>query len=259
MENQNGYNIEELGEKIGKAPVKVLMKVIGNYLMLAFVAIALLMVAWFGGRRLFGWILQSISPFSQQRQEIAAKNNVRDAYSSVIGSDVDVISMNGFVKWFNNKEAKEIDISIPKLINYSPLFNDDTHRNDLKDAFSLSIDSAAIRQSTFKYNIYYDGATINDNGRNYRDVTLDAEKIITDDLILRVKNQEKLNFKKWDKEGKRENVDFKSKGDDGVTVDGRFSVGVLLFKKTYHLKAEYKYLGGHYELVKNSLKVEKIK
>lgn len=262
MDKKKNLVLDDLtnaGKAVAKLPVNKLVKGIGNYIILALVGIALFIVAWFGGGRLFGWLFQSTSPFSQQRQDIAVKNNVRDAYSSIIGSDVSLISQNGIIKWFNNKEAKEIDISIPKLINYSSLFDDDTHRNDLKDAFSQSINKENINQSSFKYKIDYDGATINNNGQNYRDVTSENEKSMTEDLKRRVKNQEHIEFKEWNKVGKNNNVDFKSKGEDRVKVDGYFSTGFWPLKKTYHLTSEYKYSTGHYVLVENSLKVEKIK
>lgn len=246
------------GKAAVKLPTKSLVKGIGNYIILALVGICLFIAAWFGGGRLFGWMFQSTSPFSQQRQDIAEKNNVRDAYSSIIGSDVGLISQNGIIKWFNNKEAKEIDISIPKLINYSPLFDDDTHRNDLKDAFSQSINTEIRNQSTFDYKIFYNGATIRDNDNDFHDVTNTQKKAMTEDLKRRVKNQEHKELKSWSKVGKVDNVDFEIKGKDTVKIDGYFTTGSLWYKKNYHLKAEYRFKDG-YELVENTLKVKKVK
>ena len=98
---------------------------ITNFLFLLFFIIALFFTVIYIGIPSLGSLFSSLSPWNQQRQEISAKNNVRDAYSSIIGSNVGVISQNGFISWFSSQEAKEIDISIPKLINYSPLFDDD--------------------------------------------------------------------------------------------------------------------------------------
>ena len=130
---------------------------ITNFISLFIFVIVLVFAVVYIGIPSLGSLFNSLSPWSQQKQEISAKNNVRDAYSSIIGSNVGVISQNGFISWFSSKEAKEIDISIPKLINYSPLFDDDSNRSKLKTAFENSINNDIISQSAGTYKIIYDG------------------------------------------------------------------------------------------------------
>ena len=256
---QEDKSVSQVMTKVGGTSLKTLGIYVRNYSILFIIAVVLVIVAWFGGRRLFGAMFQATSPFAQERKDIAQKNNIRDAYSSIIGSDVGVISQNGIIKWFNSKEAKEIDISIPKLINYSPLFDDDTYRNELKDAFSESLNLDALKQSTKNYKVFYDGATIRNNDNNWYDVTETNKKAIVKDLERQVLNLKKIEFKKWSQVGKSDNVDFTTKGKDTVKVDGYFKMGYLMLAKNYHLTAEYKYQGNDYQLVVNTLKVEKVK
>ena len=44
-----------------------------------------------------GTLFNSLSPWNQQKEEISAKNNIRDAYSSIMGSNVGIISQNAFI------------------------------------------------------------------------------------------------------------------------------------------------------------------
>jgi hypothetical protein len=107
--------------------------------------------------------------------------------------------------------------------------------------------------------VFYDGATIRNNDNNWYDVTETNKKAIVKDLERQVLNLKKIEFKKWSQVGKSDNVDFTTKGKDTVKVDGYFKTGYLMLAKNYHLTAEYKYQGNDYQLVVNTLKVEKVK
>ena len=102
---QEDKSVSQVMTKVGGTSLKTLGIYVRNYSILFIIAVVLVIVAWFGGRRLFGAMFQATSPFAQERKDIAQKNNIRDAYSSIIGSDVGVISQNGIIKWFNSKEA----------------------------------------------------------------------------------------------------------------------------------------------------------
>lgn len=155
---------------LGISQIKI---AITNFLSLFFFIIVLFFSVIYIGIPSLGSIFNSLSPWNQQKQEISAKNNVRDAYSSIIGSNVGLISQNGFISWFSSQEAKEIDISIPKLINYSPLFDDDSNRSQLKTAFENSINNDIISQSTTNYKIFYDGSTLGEWENGKKSVALE--------------------------------------------------------------------------------------
>ena len=116
--------ISRLISQFAELGINQIKTAIINFISLFIFVIVLVFAVIYIGIPSLGSLFNSLSPWNQQKQEISAKNNVRDAYSSIIGSNVGVISQNGFISWFSSKEAKEIDISIPKLINYSPLFDD---------------------------------------------------------------------------------------------------------------------------------------
>lgn len=240
---------------------------ITNFLFLLFFIIALFFTVIYIGIPSLGSLFSSLSPWNQQRQEISAKNNVRDAYSSIIGSNVGVISQNGFISWFSSQEAKEIDISIPKLINYSPLFDDDSNRSQLKTAFENSINNDIITQSTINYKIFYDGSTLGEweNGKkisSFRDLSKAQKKEILEDLQKRIWNKSNVKFKNWEKVGNLDNVDFDFKpSSNSVKIIGRFlDDGTWgMFPKTYRLSAEYDFSNEKWKIVDKSLKVEQIK
>lgn len=214
-----------------------------------------------------GTLFNSLSPWNQQKEEISAKNNIRDAYSSIMGSNVGIISQNAFISWFNNKEAKEIDISIPKLINYSPLFDDDSNRSQLKTAFETSINNDIISQSTINYKILYDGSTLGEweSGKkvsSFRDLSKAQKKEILEDLQKRIWNKSNVKFKKWEKIGNQDNVDFDFKpSSNRVKIAGRFLDNGIwgTFPKTYKLSVEYDLKNEKWVIVEKTLKVEQIK
>ena len=79
---------------------------ITNFISLFIFVIVLIFAVIYIGIPSLGSLFNSLSPWNQQKQEISAKNNVRDAYSSIIGSNVGVISQNGFISWFSSKDTK---------------------------------------------------------------------------------------------------------------------------------------------------------
>lgn len=213
-------------------------------------------VPWFGAK------FQSASPWSAERQDIANKNNVRDAYSAIVGSDVGMISQNGIMKWFNSKEAKEIDISIPKLINYSPIFDDESNRNGLKDAFEDSINPDVMNQSAINYKIFYDGSTLGQwkNGEkvgSYKDLQPADKKSITNDLTIKVHNLKNIDFEDWEQVHKMPNVSF-----DFVNKSNVVKVTGVFFQKKhfwdtkyFKVNVQYKINRDKWTMVKKSLKV----
>ena len=241
---------------------------ITNFISLFIFVIVLIFAVIYIGIPSLGSLFNSLSPWNQQKQEISAKNNVRDAYSSIIGSNVGVISQNAFISWFSSKEAKEIDISIPKLINYSPLFDDDSNRSQLKTAFENSINNDTISQSTSTYKIFYDGSTLSEwkNGKkisSYRDLSKVQKKDIQIDLQKRILSQYNIKLDKWYKNGDEESInwDFKEPT-NRVYITGNFFSGgfVGFFSKEYKLYAEYDLKdNSEFILVEKTLKVEEVK
>lgn len=208
------------------------------------------------------------SPWAGQRSEIAAKNNIRDAYSAIIGSDVGLISNNGFVKWFTSREAKEMDISIPKLINYSPLFNDDSQREQLKATFKDSINNDIAQQSVANYKIFYDGHTIIEveNGekiKSFKDLSKGDKEVIQIDLEKRIYNATQVKFSAWEPLEKQQNVDFTFEpSSNTVSINGYFLTPKDFFffnEKKFHVTAQYKYEYAEWHIVPDSLKVEEVK
>lgn len=240
-----------------------------NFISLFIFVIVLIFAVIYIGIPSLGSLFNSLSPWNQQKQEISAKNNVRDAYSSIIGSNVGIISQNAFISWFSSKEAKEVDISIPKLINYSPLFDDDSNRSQLKTAFENSINNDTISQSTSTYKIFYDGSTLSEwkNGKkisSYRDLSKVQKKDIQIDLQKKIWNKSNVKFKEWEKIGNQDNVVFDFKpSSNRVKIIGKFlDEGTWLgfAKKRYKLYVEYDLKDDDTPvLVDKSLKVEKAK
>ncbi|SKA03784.1 hypothetical protein SAMN02745116_02211 [Pilibacter termitis] len=269
---KNGSSKTQTATKVlqqaATTPFKMLMQTVLNYVVL----IAILAGLAFGvialGIPAFKSLFQATSPWAEQRQEIAKKNNVRDAYSAIAGSDVGVISQNGILKWFNSKEAKEIDISLPKLINYSPLFDDDSDRSGIKQVFEDSINEE-MNKSTDVYKIYYDGSLlatyangVKKNSSNDLNLTTDVKAEIKDDLVKKIGMKKKLTFKNWSKRGGQELVEFNlDEKKKEVNIIGEIDVEgkVFFLSDRYNLSVTYKNTGGKWEIVENTLKVEKSK
>lgn len=250
----------------GRKSKKEIISTITGYIILIVAAVAVIIGLIAIGIPSFNWLFQQASPWSQQRKDIADKNNVRDAYSAIIGSDVGMVSQNGIVKWFSSKEAKEIDISIPKLINYSPLFDDDSRREELKAAFKDSINPDVMLQSTTYYKIFYDGSTIGtwkdgEEESTYKNLKESDKKLILKDLRLKLRTRENIEFKEWQKKNKLETVDYDFvTSTNTVNITGVFeSDGKLWTTPEYNLAVRYEYADSEWHLVKDTLKVEKIK
>jgi hypothetical protein len=243
---------------------------ITNFISLFIFVIVLIFAVIYIGIPSLGSLFNSLSPWNQQKQEISAKNNVRDAYSSIIGSNVGVISQNGFISWFSSKEAKEIDISIPKLINYSPLFDDDSNRSQLKTAFESSFNKDTSFQSAGTYKIFYDGELVvgwkdGEKISSFKDLSKVQKKEILADLQKKIWNKSNVKFNEWEKIGDQDNVDFDFKpSSNRVKIIGKFlDEGGWFFgvgKKKYKLYVEYDLKDDDTPvLVDKSLKVEEVK
>lgn len=246
----------------GTLPLKSIGTQIVNYSILIILGVGIIAA----GIPLFGALFQRASPWSQQRQEIASKNNIRDAYSAIIGSDVGLVSQNGFIKWFSSKEAKQVDIFIPKLINYSGLFDDDSRREELKDTFEESINSDLMKESTVYYQIFYDGSTLGKwkNGEkvdSYKDLKNADKNAIMKDLRLKLRTDKEIEFMSWQKKNNLESVNFEFEPNSNtVEIKGVFeSDGMLWSSPEYKISAKYQYNTGSWQLENSSLKVDKVK
>lgn len=215
---------------------------------------------------LASWGIENLSPLAQQRKQIEQKNNVRDAFSTISNTSVGVISNSSFTQFFTSKEAKEIDISIPKLINNSPIFDDDSHNTEIRDAFSNSINTTYLKQSTNKYTVSYNGSILVEGDKSwtttYNNITEPDTKKIIFDVKKQLKNQSKPTFVEWEKIDKENNYEI-DKNKRTVTVSGYYEskrpIPMVWKTPVYHVKATYKLDGLNYEFKQGSLKVEERK
>ncbi|MCR8967545.1 hypothetical protein [Streptococcus zalophi] len=266
-DNSNKIDKESTTENFAQKSLDtsiLLKKTFLNYLFILFTIIALFLSVNFIAIPTISGLFEITSPWSQQRKEISEMNSVRDIYSTIIGSESTIIHNNGLVQWFSSKEAKEIIISIPKLINYSPIFNDDTYRNDLKDTFINSINKDTMRKSTDNYLILYDGATITEfkKGKEstYKDLSENDRESIEKDLIKYLHNRQKpLNFDSWEKipKTKEDNVDFTYDYNSNIVkVTGKFIVkDKIIFTKKYSITVKYEKNDGKWQLNKESVRL----
>lgn len=260
--------IKQFVTYFNKLTIGKVINMIISYIILVLAVIILGFGIYFVGIPGFGQLFQSLSPWNQQQQDISNKNNVRDAYSAIVGSDVGLVSQNGIIKWFSSKEAKEIDISIPKLINYSPIFNDDSYRNELKEAFKDSINDDVMGQSSTTYKVFYDGKTLisvkdGEEVSSYRNLEEKDRKKIQKKLEKELYNEKDIKFKEWQKLVKQKNVDYDFEPKSNiVNVKGVFiSDGKLWFTTQYKISVQYKYdnTNDDWEIVQKTLKVVKKK
>lgn len=269
-QTKSKYLISRFISQFAELGINQIKTAITNFISLFIFVIVLVFAVIYIGIPSLGSLFNSLSPWNQQKQEISAKNNVRDAYSSIIGSNVGVISQNGFISWFSSKEAKEIDISIPKLINYSPLFDDESNRSQLKIAFESSINNDIMSQSTSNYKILYDGSTLSEweNGKiisSSKDLSKLQKKEILADLQKKIWNKSNIKFNEWEKFRDQDNVEFDFKpSSNRVKIIGKFlDEGGWFFgigKKKYKLYVEYDLKDDDTPvLVDKSLKVEEVK
>lgn len=215
---------------------------------------------------LASWGIENFSPLAQQRKQIEQKNNVRDAFSTISNTNVGVISNSSITQFFTNKEAKEIDISIPKLINNSPIFDDDSHNTEIRDAFAHSINWEYLGQSTKQFTVSYNGSLLAKKDKNgttfYTKLTEPNTKEILSDVKKQLKNHSEPDFVEWEKIDDENNYDI-DKNKKSVTVSGYYEskrpIPLVWKKPVYHVKATYNLEGFNYEFKKGSLKVEERK
>lgn len=236
-----------------------------NYIKFGVAFIVACVFIIFIGKPLLSFTIQKMSPWADQKAAISKQNNVRDAYSAIIGSRVGVIPKNGITQWFSSKEASEIDIAIPKIINYSPLFDDTSHTDILKLGFLNSINEDVSKKSTDVVMITYNGATIGEiiDGKLEKDFTdmnnIDAQKI--DQAITKVLiNEKNIKFKEWQKIGTKNNVEYKiDDTKNKIKITGRFeSDGTLFLTPAYKISIELKLVDNNWEFIPDTLEVEKL-
>lgn len=236
-----------------------------NYIKIGVAFISACLFITFIGMPLLSFTIQKMSPWANQKAAISKQNNVRDAYSAIIGSRVGVTPKNGIAQWFSSKEASEIDIAIPKIINYSPLFDDTSHTDILKLGFLNSINEDVSKESTDIVMITYNGATIGKivDGKLEKDFTemnsIDIQKI--DQAITKVLiNEKNIKFKDWQKIDTKNNVEYKfNDKKNKIKITGRFeSDGKLFFTPAYKIIIELKLVDNNWEFIPGTLEVEKL-
>ncbi|MEG0284198.1 MAG: hypothetical protein RR601_05295 [Erysipelotrichales bacterium] len=171
---KSGFNVIE---KISKKPVKAIAKLCGLYIILFVVILSMPFV--FKGY--VSSLLYDLNPFSIKQKAVESANNTADAFSTVKGVQVNKIPMNGVESIFNftSKSQDNIQINVPKLLNYSPIFDDDKNRDVLKDAWVQSINQEKLKEETNNYEILYNSNVI----LEYKDgVTSSYDKINKSDL-----------------------------------------------------------------------------
>lgn len=209
----------------------------------------------------FSGIFQTLSPWNEQKKAISEYTDVRDTYSSIIGSEVGVIPQNGIVKWFSTRE-KEVIIYIPKIINYSPLFDDDSRRNELKGAFLESINEEMAKKSSETVRILYDGLEVATykNGvkiTDYLDLKSAEKKQIDSFVKEQVDKNDNIKFNKWTTTN---NYSFDNKDKNVLVIKGKFNVKkFLVFKDVYLLDAKLVYKNHRWAIYQNNWKVTKVK
>lgn len=244
------------------------MKKIKKKLIELIVYVALILVAIAGIRFLlfpaFGKLIETASPWYQEKVAISKRNQVEDAFSGVLGSKVDTIPKDSISGWFSSKEYKEIDFYIPKLNNTSALFRDDQYRDLLKDTLIASINTDNVEDHTDQLKLFYNGATIATwaNGRQtstFRSIPADVRGEVEDALKKTLASDQKIAFKRWDFLFGKENVDFSyDPMEDVIYLEGVFlsSKGMFVSER-YHIKAQYQKIDGKWQVQADSLEVEK--
>ncbi|WP_447466122.1 hypothetical protein [Streptococcus respiraculi] len=232
------------------------------------VFIVLILVAIAGIRFLFfpafGKIIETASPWYQEKVAISKRNQVDDAFSGVLGSKVDAISKDSISGWFSSREYKEIDFYIPKLSNTSALFRDDQYRDLLKDTLIASINTDNVEDQTEQFTLFYNGATIATwaYGRKtstFRNTPADVRREVEEALRKTLAKDKKIEFKRWDFLFGKENVDFSyDPMEEVIYLEGVFLSSKGMFdSESYHVKAQYQKMDGKWHLRAESLEVEK--
>lgn len=227
--------------------------------------LVLLVIVFSFGPKLISMMIQNLSPWAEQRKAIERKNNIEDSYSAIIGSKVTEIPKTDLMKFISSQSSKEVDISIPKIANYSPLFNDELETDILKTGFYNSINEEIMAQFTKTVLITYDGSTIVKLNKNKKEkqFTSEQQKLqnkVTDTIKMFLHNKKKIEFKEWETVDSVENVEYKlNSNKNTVKVVGQFKDdGTLWLSSTYTLSAELKLVGNKWEVVPDKFEVKEL-
>lgn len=242
----------------------LLMRSVLNNLILIGLSLLLVMTILSIGIPFFNRLIEKASPWYEQRVAISEKNNTQDAYSAIAGSEVDKIPYTNIEQWFSSKEAKTIEVTIPKLVNTSPLFRDELYRDILKNTFIASVNEKNLKESTKYYKIVYDGAEI----ATFTNGTL-TSSYVEEDIkqleALLADNPELLAEKTADDKDKE--ITFTKFEEDTppkyspdgleIKLTGTFKSGGVfgVGSKTYHLDAMFYYDDNRWKLDEESLEV----
>lgn len=197
------------------------------------------------------------SPFYKQSLEIKKNNNINDAFSGISGTDIDRLPQVGIIKWFNNKEAKNIQVYVPKIINYSPLFDDEKNTKELKRAIKNSVIPPNVSKSTNDFEVYYNNSKVIDveDGKvvfafdEISENDMNQIKQLIKEMLFKKKN---LILNDWVREDEIEKFTFKNN-----KVDAEFYVGKLIFKKKYNIHVDLSKKDNQWVI--NNSKVKEIK
>lgn len=237
--------------KLLKLDIKSFLYVIINLIILVLVSVFVL-------GPIFSWFFQRLSPWYEQKKAISEYIDVRDAYSAINGSDIGITPQNGLMQWFSTRE-KEITIYIPKLINYSPIFDDESQRNELKNAFTESLNLEMAQKASETVTILYDGDNVvrysDGDKETYLDLDQSSKNEITNMIKEKLYTENNLKFKKWLSTNKFTFDPYKK---NMVVIDTVFSVKKnLIFSEDYRLKAKLIKKDLKWTVYKNNWKVEK--
>lgn len=146
------------------------------------------------------------------------------------------------------------------MINYSPLFDDESRRNELKNAFVISLNLDQVNNVTNQIKIFYDGADVvtithGEINRTYQDLSESNKKQLNEFIKNELKKYN-IKFKKWETNN---NFTFDPVQKNVVVVDRVFLVRKhIFFSERYKLKAKLKMNDLNWIVYKNNWKVEKI-
>ena len=222
--------------------------------------------------KLMGWGLQTLNPTYLQKRAVADFNNSKDAYSTIEGTKVAKVPLNGIEKIFsfNTISNKEVIISIPKVLNTSSIFNDDTDksRKFLKNAWISSLDTDKLSEEVKKFEFRYNGSLISSKGEKgniivNEDVNNLDRKVIQEKLEILIDNETTYEFQMWDVTHKKENVYFEENGNT-ISVNGYFVAKNIIpnwvpkfGKPVYRVVAKFQSKDNKIEYIPKSLKVSK--
>lgn len=157
-------NFVEGAKAVATLPFKTIRNIIINYLVVGVVVGVLIFSAINFMPNLLGKIILNFNPVAGQRQAIKDFNNTKDSFSTIEGTKVTDVPLNGIEKMFSftKKSSSAIMISIPKVLNSSEIFNTNNLRSEqlLKNAWINSINQSQLRGEAKTFKVLYNKSTV---------------------------------------------------------------------------------------------------